>query len=133
MTDKILVVTPPDDILLQGIRILHVQLDEEQSAIVSNALMETNLPHNIINYVWKMGNRVDWLLDKIPKCDIVLFNANCPTNGAIELIIGWTAAQPNSYYFGTLKDLHMANDRAIYTAEDIIFLLESISKKHEQI
>jgi hypothetical protein len=133
MTDKILVVTPPDDTLLQGIRILHVELTEEQSSIVSNALLNCTLPHTIINYVWKMGNPVDYLLDKITKSDLVIFNANVPNNGAIELLIGWTAAQHNSYYFGTLKDLYKANDRAIYSAEDIIFLLENISKKHEQI
>ena len=49
MSDRILIVTPPDDILLQGIRILHVNLDEEQSTVVSNALMQSSSPHNIIN------------------------------------------------------------------------------------
>lgn len=129
MTDKILIVTPPDDILLQGIRILHVQLNEEQSAIVSSALMQTNLPHNIINYVWKMGNRVDWLLDKTPKCDLILFNAGGPTDPGLDIILGWTAAQHQSYYFGTLRDLHKANDRVIYNSDDILKLLENISKK----
>lgn len=131
MSDRILVVTPPDDTLLQGIRITHVNLTEEQSSIVSSALFKTTLQHNIINYVWKMGNRVDWLLDKLPKSDIVLFNADNNPNGAIELIIGWTAAQHNSYYFGTLKDLHMANDRAIYSVEEILTLLENVSKNYE--
>jgi hypothetical protein len=131
MTDKILIVTDPDDTLLQGIRVLHVQLSEEQSTIVSNALLKTTLPHTIINYVWKMGNGVGWLLDKSSKCDIILFNAGCPPNGAIELIIGWVAAQPNSYYFGILKDLHMANNRAIYSDDDIINLLEKTSKNYE--
>jgi len=40
MSDRILVVTPPDDTLLQGIRIVHVELTEEHSSIVSNALMQ---------------------------------------------------------------------------------------------
>jgi hypothetical protein len=133
MTDKILIVTDPDDTLLQGIRVLHVQLSEEQSSIVSNALLQTTLPHTIINYVWKIGDRVDWLLDKISKCDIILFNADCPPNGAIELIIGWVAAQHNSYYFGILKDLHMANNRAIYSVEDISILLEKIARQNEQV
>ena len=130
MSDRILIVTPPDDTLLQGIRILHVELSDEQSSIVSTALLESKLPHTLINYVWKMGNRVDWLLDKIPKCDIILFNAEVPPNGA-DIIIGWTAAQPQSYYFGNLKDLHLANDRAIYSVEDISTLLERISKNYE--
>lgn len=133
MTDRILVVTPPDDILLQGIRILHVNLSEEQSAIMSNALMQNDLPHNIVNYVWKMGNRVDWLLDKSTKSDLIIFNAvNYNSDSGLDVILGWTSAQPQSYYFGTLKDLHLANDRVLYNSDDILNLLEKISKRHEQ-
>jgi hypothetical protein len=91
MSDRILVVTPPDDTLLQGIRIVHVELTEEHSSIVSNALMQTTLPHTIINYVWKMGDSVAWLMDKISKGDLIIFNASPKNNGAIELIIGWVA------------------------------------------
>lgn len=132
MTDKILVVTPPDDSLLQGIRILHVELTQDQSSLVSNALLQSTLPYNIINYVWHMGNPVTWLLEKMPKCDLIIFNASPFNDGATEIIIGWTAAQPQSYYFGTLKDLHHANDRAIYTSEDLITLLEKIGKRHDK-
>lgn len=131
MTEKILVVTPPDDILLQGIRILHVNLNEEQSATVSNALMQSNLPHNIINYVFKMGNPVQWLLDKSTKSDLIIFNASEPTDPGLDVVLGWTAAQPQSYYFGSLKDLHHVNDRAIYTSDDILNLMEKISKRHD--
>jgi hypothetical protein len=131
VSDRILVVTPPDDTLLQGIRIVHVELTEEHSAIVSNALMQTTLPHTIINYVWRMGDSVAWLMDKIVKADLVIFNASPENNGAIELIIGWVAAQPQSYYFGNLKDLHMVNDRAIYSVGEILTLLETVSNHHE--
>lgn len=131
MSDRILVVTSPDDTLLQGIRIAHINLNEEQSSIVSQALFQTTLPHNIINYVWTMGDKVEWFLDKISKSDIIIFNADSTPNGAIELLVGWTAAQHNSYYFGTLKDLHIANDRAIYSVEDILTLLEKASKNYE--
>lgn len=130
MSDRILVITPPDDILLQGIRILHVELTEEQSSIISAALLNTTLPHTIVNYVWKMGNPVSWLLDKISKSDIVIFNADVPPNGT-DIIIGWVSAQPNSYYFGDLRDLHLANDHAIYSVEDVSNLLEKIGKKYD--
>lgn len=130
MSDRILVVTAPDDTLLQGIRIMHVGLDEEQSSIVSNALLQTKLPHAIINYVWNMGNPVDWLLDKITKSDLIIFNAGGHVDPGRDVIIGWTAAQPQSYYFGNLKDLHMANDRVIYNSDDILILLEKIAKQN---
>ncbi len=133
MTDKILVVTAPDDILLQGIRVTHVDLTQEQSSVISTAMMNSTLPHNIINYVWKTGNRIDWLLDKIAKSDLVFFNADVQNNGLSELVIGWTAAQHNSYYFGNLRDLHLANDRAIYSSDDVLFLMEKIAKKHDEI
>lgn len=132
MSDQILVITPPDDTLLQGIRILHVELTEEQSSLVSAALLQSALPHTLINYVWKMGNPVPWLLDKIPKCDIILFNADVPPNGT-DIIIGWTAAQPQSYYFGNLKDLHLANNRAIYSTNQLLTLLEKVSNNYEPL
>jgi hypothetical protein len=128
MSDRILVVTEPDDTLLQGIRIAHVNLTEEQSAVVSSALLQLTLPHTIINYVWRMGEPIAWLLDKISKTDLIIFNADAPNNGAIELIIGWVSANPKSYYFGTLKDLHIVNDRAIYNVDDISNLFEKIAR-----
>lgn len=129
MSDRILVVTSPDDILLHGIRILHVDLTDEQSSVVSSALLQSTMSQNIINYVWKSGNPVDWFLDKIPKCDLIIFNADSSN----DLITGWIAAHPRSYYFGILKDLHLANDRTIYNTDDLLTLLEKISKHYEQI
>ena len=129
MTDKIIVVTPPDDIVLDGIRILAVNLAPEQGQIISNALLQfDNFNINIINYVWNTGNDIAWLLDKKIKSDVIIFNANVDDN----TITGYLSAHTKSYYFGILKDLHLVNDRAIYTIEDVLTLLEIIVKKHEQ-
>jgi hypothetical protein len=130
MSDKILVVTPPDDTLINGIRILHVELNEEQSMIVSSALMNSNTQHTVVNYVWKMGDSVEWLMDKVIKSDFILFNADRPNNGATELIIGYIAAQPNSYYFGTLRDLNLVNKSVIYNSDQIINILENHTNKN---
>ena len=128
MTDKILLITAPDDTPLDGIRILAVNLTQEQGQIVSNALLQfDNFSINILNYVWKTGDGVAWLLDKKNKSDVIIFNADAEDN----TIIGYLAAQSKSYYFGTLKDLHLANDHAIYSTEDVLTLLEIIVKKHE--
>ena len=130
MSDKILVVTPPDDTLINGVRILHVELNEEQSMIVSSALINSNTQHTTINYVWKMGDSIEWLLDKVPKSNFILFNADRPNNGATELIIGYIAAQPNSYYFGTLRDLNLVNSSVIYNSDQIINILENHTNKN---
>ena len=128
MTDRILVITAPDDAPLDGIRILAVNLTQEQGQIVSNALLQfDNFNVNVINYVWNTGEDVNWLLDKKAKSDVIIFNADVDDN----TVTGYLSAQTKSCYFGTLKDLYLANDRAIYTIEDVLTLLEIIVKKHE--
>jgi hypothetical protein len=128
MTDKILVVTAPDDVQIDGIRLLVVNLNQEQSHVVSEALMKFKNPHlNIISYIWQFGNDIQWMIDKKLKSDIVIFNADCDNS---ELVTGFIAAQPNSYYFGTLKDLHKVNNRAIYNVDNILLLLEKIVDQH---
>ena len=128
MTDKILIVTAPDDVLIQGIRIVHVGLTEEQSSIVSSALFNYSNSQSIINYVWKIENSIEWLIDKIYKSDLIIFNAE--SSDSISLLIGWISSQPQSYYFGTLRDLHIVNDRILYSSSDILFLLERIAKQN---
>jgi hypothetical protein len=124
MSDKILVVTAPDDTVLDGIRILHVNLSEEQRQIVSNAMLSSEVSYTIINYVWNSNDPVNWLLDKKSKCNFILFNAD----SALDLIVGYIAAHPQSYYFGTLRDLHLVNNRAIYNTDDVVSLLEKNGK-----
>lgn len=129
MTGKIVVVTPPDDTLLDGFRILSVNLDTEQSKMLSDTLLEIESEKNIILYVYQIGNPITWLLDKHTKADLILFNANTHPDGMTELLIGYIAAQHNSYYFGTLKDLHHVNDRVIYSTEDLGSLFERKMKR----
>jgi hypothetical protein len=130
--NKITLVTSPDDVPIDAFRILCVELTHDQSQMVSDAITRLEDVVDTVIYVWKMGDSVEWLLDKKPKSDIILFNADIEFNGAIELITGYMAAQPNSYYFGLLKSLGNANKRDIY---DIVSLQETLNiniKKYEQ-
>jgi hypothetical protein len=124
MTDKIIVVTPPDDILLDGPRLLLVNLDQEQLQAVSTAVMTLDIEdHTVITFVWKLGDSIEWMLNTKLKSKIIIFNADMLDN---ELINGYLLAQGNSYYFGNLKDLHMANNRVLYNSDDVKILLERI-------
>ena len=129
MTAKILVITPPDDTVLQGLRITHVNLTNEQTAIVSQAILQNNLSHNVINYVWHIGNPISWLLQMKSKSNLIIFNADSDPES--DMITGYLAADPRSYYFGTLRDLHVANDRVILNSDEILNLLETIAKYHD--
>ena len=126
MTDRILVVTAPDDTLQDGIRIAHVNLSQEHSQIISQALLQSKLPHIIINYVWNQGDSKSWLFDKIAKTDLIFFNADYDHETA--LLTGWVSSNPRSYYFGDLRDLNIVNDRVLYDSNDILNLLEKTIK-----
>jgi hypothetical protein len=64
MTEKVLVVTPPDDVMLDGFRLLLVDLNADQTKTVSNSLLNISSDITIITYLWKSKDSVDWLLDK---------------------------------------------------------------------
>lgn len=124
MTDKILVVTAPDDVLIDGIRILLVDLTQDQNQIVSKALLNLEIPVTVISYSWNHRDTIDWVLDKKAKSDLIIFNADSDN----DLLVGYLSAHSNSHYFGILKDLHLVNNRAIYSVENVLTLLENISK-----
>jgi hypothetical protein len=132
MKNQITLVSPPDDVLHDAIRILLVELDQDQTQLISEAFLTfESLPPTVL-YVWRMGDSIEWLLDKKSKTDLIVFNANASPNGAIELIIGYIAAQSNSYYLGTLKDLNKANPRAIYDIDSLKEILTIQFKKYEK-
>jgi hypothetical protein len=132
MTNQITLVSPPDDVLHDAIRILLVELDQDQTQLVSEAFLTFESVPPTVLYVWRMGNPIEWLLDKKSKTDLIIFNANTTSNGAIELIIGYIAAQSNSYYLGNLKDLSKANPRAIYDIDSLKEILTIQFKKYEK-
>ena len=130
MSDKILVVTAPDDVVIDGIRILAINLNTEQGQFVSNALLQFDTTFvNVINYTWNTGDPMAWLLDKKVKSDLIIFNADSDDS----TIIGYFAAHFNSYYFGNLKDLRQANNRAIYSSNQLLNVLEKIKDQYEPI
>jgi hypothetical protein len=128
MTDKVILVTAPDDILIDGLRILLVDLDPEQTQLVSTALTQLETIPTIITYLWKTGDTVDWLLDKKHKSKLIIFNANSEN----DVIIGYMTAQPNSHYFGILKSLSIVNNSAIYNVDQISNILEKTIEQNDK-
>jgi hypothetical protein len=120
MNDNIVAVTPPDDVLQDGDRLLLVDLTEQQMAVLSKALNEIELFNGIIFYMWRQGDDPEWLLDKKQKSKLIIFNADSNDH----ITVGYMAAQPNSCYFGTLKNLSKANIYAIYDVAQVVDILE---------
>jgi hypothetical protein len=120
MTEQVLIVTEPDDTVLDGYRILLVDLTPDQSQAVSLSLLNIRLSSRVVLYNWNSTNSTEWLLDKKAKCNLILFNADSYN----DILIGYLAAQASSYYFGDLKLLAGANNSRIFAQEDCEKLLE---------
>lgn len=120
MNDKIIVVTSPDDVLQDGGRLLVVDLTEDQMAVVSKALSELDVFNRIVLYVWNSKDDYDWMLDKRLKSDLIIFNAD----SFDQQLIGYMAAQPNSCYFGTLKNISKVNDTVINELSQLVNIME---------
>jgi len=125
MNSSAFVITPPDDILVDATRILLVDLDNGQTQLISDALKQIDYQENVILYYWNSNDSVDWLLDKKHKSSTIFFNADSNN----DLITGYLSAQPNSYYFGTLRSLSKVAGPAIYTLEECTnILLNSVGQ-----
>lgn len=121
--EKISIVSSPDDMYEDSIRIMLVDLSPDQQTAVSTALKLYKGIQNITVYVWSCGiHDTTWLFDKTAKSDLIIFNAesNC------SQIVGYMAARPRSYYFGQLQDVNIANPREILSLDTITQLLEII-------
>lgn len=129
MSDKIFVITPPDDVRLDGLRLLLVDLGPEYTEIVSDALKQLDSQVNLIVYVAQSNKDVDWFLEKKQMSDLIIFNANAED----QFVVGYLGAQPNSFYFGSLKYLSLINSSAIYDTVQVVDLLEKSLKRYGKV
>jgi hypothetical protein len=126
MTDKLIMVTAPDDTVVNGGRITVVDLTADQTALVSAALTDIDSIPCIVTYVWSEYDDAVWVLDKIQKSQIIIFNADS-TN---QTLIGYVAGKMNSYYFGTLKSLNQVNNSVIYDVDHCKTILTNIFDRY---
>lgn len=126
MTEKLLLVTAPDDTLENGVRIAVVGLSAEHGSLVSQALGELETPPCVVTYVWNESDSIEWLIDKLYKSKIVLFNAEIEN----QTLAGYLASKPNAYYFGTLRSLNIVNTSAIHDLNQCKNILERTFEKY---
>ena len=127
MNSKVILVTDPDDVAYDGVRLLLVNLTADQTQLLSTALSKINNLPMIVLYIWNNSSS-DWLFDKKHKSQHIIFNAEHEN----QLITGYMSAQRNSSYFGILKNLAKINTKAIYSIDDCIKLLETVIGTYEQ-
>jgi hypothetical protein len=126
MTEKLLLVTAPDDTLENGVRIAVVGLSSEQGFLVSQSLGELETPPCVVTYVWNENDSIEWLIDKLYKSEIVLFNAEIEN----QTLAGYLASKSNAYYFGTLRSLTIVNTSVIHDLNQCKNVLERTFEKY---
>lgn len=120
MSDRVLLVSPPDDVFEDALRILLIDLTKDQSDLFSQSLLsKKNIPNTVI-YSWSLTDDSNWLFDKSLKSNLVIFNADSEN----QTLVGYFAGKRNSCYFGNLKTLHIINKSAIYDVHQCGELLE---------
>ena len=126
--NKLLLVTPPDDILTEGLRILLVGISHDRTNLISSALTQLPSIPNTILYMWASGNDIAWLMDKKAKSQLIIFDAETLSGE----LIGYFSAQINSYYFGHLRDLGIINNNSILDVDQCYQILENAITTYEK-
>lgn len=112
--NKVYLVTAPDDVTYDSIKIICVGLDENQREIVSQTLQRFETVPTTVLYVWNNGESQEWLLEKKQKCDLIIFNAN----NEDKALVGYFAAHDKAYYMGELGTLSYVNNRVIHDTDE---------------
>lgn len=127
--NKITLVTPPDDILVDGVRILIYDLLPEHTQLISKVLYDMDELQNTIIYICNGQDNVNWILDKKAKCSIIIYNAESLN----QTMVGYFTAQKDSYYFGNLASLGEVNKNKIVSKEQIEMIMEDQYRKNARI
>ena len=117
--NRITIITPPDDIAQDGVRILVYGCTKEQTLLISSVIYQLEECKPTIIYVSNGQNDSEWALDKKLKCSIIVFNAEADD----QTMIGYLTAQSNSYYFGQLRTLKGVNNNRIDTEEQLTTII----------
>lgn len=120
MTDKITIVTYPDDYLENGKRLLLVDLDLAQKELVSRAMLSVDTRDNLICYSYQSNEDIEWAVDKSLKSQLIVVNANSSN----QVLVGYFLAKSNCYYLGDLKGLNNIIARVIYDSDQFVNILE---------
>ena len=120
MSDQVIVVTPPDDILIEANRILLFDPTVEQTQLISQSLASLEFDVTVIFYIWRSGDDLDWLLDKALKYDLLILNAETIE----QTMLGYLFSKPNSYYIGNIRSLSSLKNNQINDQDHLNTILK---------
>jgi hypothetical protein len=119
----ITIVTAPDDVEFDAVRIICVDLTTDQSGMLSSVITSLDLESRLVLYVWNsLSDSTAWFIDKKPKCDFIFYNAESDN----QLLVGYLSAQKNSAYFGNLRQIDTLSKNGIISQDLLNNILSKI-------
>jgi len=112
---KIIVVTEPDDYLESGFRLLLVDLNQDQTQNFTKPLLDIGETVPVICYYWGQEHSQEWLLDKIVKSDLIIYNAESD----FRELVGFLKANKKAYSVGNDRFFPSYNHRIINSYSQI--------------
>ena len=119
MSSKIFVITDPDDVEYDALRIVAVDLAPKQSYSLSEVLKTIQIDKDINLYVYSNSDDVAWLIDKSNKADYIFANPQSDD----QQIVGYIASKRQSHFFGETKITKALNKRSVLSQEHIVEIL----------
>jgi hypothetical protein len=118
---QIKIITSPDDVYDNCVRLLCVDLNKEQTEFISNTLKK--IENDCAVYIWTTDDDAEWLFDKVFKSDVIILNCESEHQD----IVGWIMGFKKTKYLGNPKKLKIINKNAIYSEQDILQSLGEIN------
>lgn len=119
MSDKILVITEPDDYFDDAIRLLFVDLDSNQTKMFTKPLLDIPTEKSIVCYYWALDTSMTWLLDKLAKSHLIFFN----NDSSHRELVGFLTANSKAYGLGNNRFLGKFINRNIVDSDEIKSLI----------
>lgn len=121
MTERILIVTPPSDVVEDQLSVLLIGLDQSQTTFFSECLKSTeNL--DITVYLWKETDSKDWLFDKQKKSDLIIINAEMED----QLLVGYFVSNKKTFYIGNLRSIDFLSHKLINNKHNFLQVIDQL-------
>lgn len=121
MNEKILIVTPPSDIIEDHISILTVGLNNEQTVFVSECLKSVE-QDDLTVYLWQENDSRDWLFDKIKKSDLIVLNAEMND----QTLVGYIVANKKTLYLGNLLSIDFLHQKILNNKQTFLQVIDQL-------
>lgn len=121
MNERILIVTPPSDVVEDHTAVLTVGLNNEQTVFISDCLKSVE-NDDLTVYLWQENDPRDWLFDKIKKSHLIVLNAEMND----QTLVGYIVANKKTVYLGNLLSIDFLQQKTLNSKQAFLQVLDQL-------